>query len=134
MALSAVVGDGVRAMTVVTLRRDMAAERARGRAALDAVFLPRIAALMSPAASVRSLKAAEAGRLLAGAIATSPLLAAEAKQRGLAESDLAAVVLAKAGEAAAEIAAIETQRQAAQAAIDAAASPLAINAIIERIS
>ncbi|GGD29210.1 hypothetical protein GCM10011335_35440 [Aureimonas glaciei] len=88
---------------------------------------------MSPAASVRALKAAEAGRLLAGAIATSPLLSAEAKQRGLAESDLAAMVLAKASEAAAEIASIEAQRQAAQADIDAAASPLAINAIIERI-
>lgn len=117
-------------MTVVTLRRYMAAERARGRAAVDAVFLPHLAALTTPASAVRTLKAAEAGRLVTGAITTSPLLVAEAEQRGLSERDFAALVIAKAGEAAAEIAAIEAARQAAQAAIDAAPSPIAIDAII----
>ncbi|MCX5581313.1 hypothetical protein [Kaistia terrae] len=83
----------------------------------------------SPVAILRSRKLAEAKRVLAGE-GGAPLLTAEAFDQTFDVASLAATVVAKAATEAEVIAAIEAQRQRAQAAIRSAPNPAAIDAVL----
>jgi malonyl CoA-acyl carrier protein transacylase len=116
-------------MTTIKLTRDMVAERASGREAIDSIFLSRIGALLAPANAIRALKMAEASRILTGH--SSALIKAEADQRGISETELAQIVVARGQAALVAVAEIEARRQSAQAEVDAALTPAAIQAIIQ---
>ena len=93
-------------------KKNLAGERERGRAAIDAIFLPHIEAAMGPKFSLYQLKAA----------------VASAGSDRLGNPD---DILAKHSAMIEAIAQVEAYRQAAQSRIDAASSAAEISAIIE---
>jgi len=92
-------------------KKELGAERARGRAAIDAVFLPRINAAMGPKFALYQIKALEA---IAGYDTFGD----------------PATIIEKHTELTQRLAALEADRQAAQSRIDAATSAAEIDAIL----
>ncbi|MBB4000979.1 hypothetical protein [Aurantimonas endophytica] len=111
------------------MTKDMAAFRAVAQARLDQIFADRYAAILGPLQAIHERKAAEARQVIASGV-TSLLLAPEAKRRGLDEKALAAQVMIRADRQAAQIGALEAERQDAQAEIAAAESPAELDSII----
>lgn len=95
----------------ITGKKNIEAERLRGRAAVDAVYIPKINAAMGPKFALYQLKA---------------LVAAE-NDSLFGDPD---IILTKHAGLIAEVSMIENQRQMAQAKIDAAKSAAEIDAII----
>lgn len=123
----------------LAIKWDAAAARAAGKDRLDGVFMPYLNSLLTTKHSLYALKTIEADKVLSGIAGlgiistyTSPLLKPEATKRGMSEVDLAKAVKAKLTARNAAIAAIEELRQTAQAEIDAAANPAAIDAVLTR--
>lgn len=88
-------------------KKDLAAEKLRGRAAIDAVYVPRINAAMGPKFSLYQAKAANAD------------LFADGDKIGTKHAEQLARILV-----------IETARQSAQARVDAATSAAEVDTII----
>lgn len=115
-------------MNQISLTKDMQAMRKAARTALNDIFARRLNAILGPMAAVHTRKAAEAQRVLEGA--TSILLAPEARARGLEEVVLAQSVIERAERQAQQLAALEIERQDAQAAIAAATNPIELRAVL----
>jgi hypothetical protein len=114
----------------IRLTKNLEPLRASALARLDEVMSDRLYAITSsPVAILRARKLAEAKRVLAGE-GGAPLLTAEAFDQTFDVASLAATVVAKAATEAEVIAAIEAQRQRAQAAIRSAPNPAAIDAVL----
>lgn len=103
----------------LTLTKDMAAARAAAKAAADAVLTDSVKAL------IHARKRQEAETVAAGG--TSDLLSAEAALRGIAVTDLAALILSKPD----DLMALELRRQEKRAAIKRATCPAEIKQAIE---
>ncbi|MEI4482244.1 MULTISPECIES: hypothetical protein [unclassified Phyllobacterium] len=100
----------------ITGKKNIEAERLRGRAAIDAVYIPKVNAAMGPKFALYQAKAHSA---LAGV--------------GIgfvSKSDNAQDIIDRFDALSKSIAKIETERQMAQAKIDAATSAAEIDAII----
>jgi hypothetical protein len=115
----------------IRLTKNLEPLRASALARLDEMAGEQLHPLTSsPIAALRARKLAEAKRVLGGE-GGAPLLTAEAAAKGLPVAELASSVVAKASAEAAALTAIETRRQATQAAICSAAHPAAIAAALE---
>lgn len=95
----------------ITGKKNIEAERLRGRAAVDAVYVPRINEAMGPKFALYQLKALDA-------------------TAGYDTFGEPATIIEKHTEFIASIATIESERQTHQARIDAATSASEIDAII----
>lgn len=91
----------------ITGKKDIAAEKLRGRASIDAVYVPRINTAMGPKFLLYQMKAANADLFVDG------------DKIGTKHSEQLARILV-----------IETARQSAQSLVDAATSAAEIDAII----
>lgn len=123
----------------LAIKWDGAGARTSGKARLDSVFMPYLNNVMSTKRSLYALKVIEADKVLGGianlgivSTYSSALLKPEATKRGLTEIDLAKAVKAKTVSRLAAVSAIEELRQAAQAEIDAATKPAAIEAVLAK--
>jgi hypothetical protein len=123
----------------LAMKWDGAASRAGAKESLDAVFMPYLNSLLTPKRSLYALKTIEADKVLAGIAGvglvqtySSPLLKPEATKRGMSEVDLAKAVKAKLTARNTAIATVEGMRQMAQAEIEAAANPAAIDAVLKK--
>lgn len=112
------------------LRKPLDAIRTAARAEVDAAFGRRLADAMGPLSAIRAAKAAAADAVLAGA-SSAPLLEPEAAAKGIALTELAQVIRARAEACNRVVGRIEADRQLAQAKIDAAASPVEIETILQ---
>lgn len=111
------------------MTKDMAPFRTVAQARLDRIFADRYAAILGPMHAIHTRKAAEARQVIASGVSSLPL-APEAKRRGIAERTLAEQVMACADRQAAQIGALEAERQDAQAEIAAARSPAELDSVI----
>ncbi len=99
----------------ITGKKNIEAERLRGRVAVDAVYVPRINAAMGPKFALYQAKAYSSATLQVGSLVSD------------VEAD---EVIRRFDELLASIAKIETERQALQARIDAASTASEIDAIV----
>ena len=99
-------------------KKDISAERIRGRAAIDAAFLPRLNEVMGPKFALYQAKAVAAGTGVGDAI-----LFADDTEGFIKKFDKLMF----------EVSMIEDKRQAAQARVDAATSAAEIDAIISSL-
>ena len=100
----------------ITGKKDIAAERLRGRAAIDAVYVPRINAAMGPKFALYQAKAFSASN-----------------EGALVFSHESEAVLEKWNALLDGISTIESERQTIQARIDAATTASEIDAIVASI-
>lgn len=97
-------------------KKDIAAERLRGRAAVDAVYVPRINAAMGPKFALYQMKT---------------MLAQQNYK--MSETDDPQDIMTRFSTTAKAVASIESERQALQARIDAATTASEIDAIVASI-
>lgn len=115
-------------MTRIVLRKDIEAIRAAALGEIDGAFRRRRNAL-GLNADIHAAKLAEA-RAWQGFAGEAPILAAEAAAKGIDLSELVDQVIERAADQHQTLAELEVERQGAQAAIRAAATPGAIDAVV----
>lgn len=116
-------------MMKISLRKNLDAIRSDTLLRLDTLMRARRDAVCTPNADVHAMKLAEARRLNG----PTPLLDREAVTLGRPVTAIAQMVIAKAKATAEAVAAIEAQRQTAQAAIRSATTPAAIEAVLDNM-